>query len=213
MSSSSLSLQAINTTLDWAYEKAVNGLGLMDSAQDLAASYAASNLPLEDQVNTLIRWQSTKAATSGFINGMAGVFAMPITIPANIGSVMYVQIRMIAAIAHMGGHDLKDDRVKTLVYACLCGNAAKDVIKELGIQVGTRLTEQTIQKVSGQAIGRINEAIGFRLLSRFGGAGTVNMSKIIPLVGGIIGGSMDSIATRTIGHIARDTFITSKSSL
>jgi hypothetical protein len=42
---------------------------------------------------------------------------------------------MIAAIAHMGGHDPKDDRVKTLVCASLCGNAAKDFIKEVEIRV------------------------------------------------------------------------------
>ena len=28
---------------------------------------------------------------------------MPVTVPVNISSVMYVQVRMIAAIAYMGG--------------------------------------------------------------------------------------------------------------
>jgi len=37
---------------------------------------------------------------------------------------------MIAAIAYMGGLNLRDEKVKTLVYTCLVGNFAKDVLQE-----------------------------------------------------------------------------------
>ncbi len=205
--STGVTVSAMTDALDWVYDKAVNGMGVMDSAQALASDYTKNPGYLTDQVNELIRWQSTKAATSGFINGMGGVLLMPVTIPANITSVMFVQVRMIAAIAHMGGYDLNDDRVKTLVYACLCGNAAKDVVKEVGIQLGTKMTEQAIKKISVEAIGRINQAVGFRMVTKFGSTGALSVSKLIPLVGGLIGGAFDSIATTTIGHIARDTFI------
>ena len=126
---------------------------------------------------------------------------------ANLASVMYVQIRMIAAIAHMGGHDLKNDKVKSLVYACLAGNTAKDILKDIGIVVGTKLTTQAIKSISGKTIVAINQKIGFRLLTKFGEKGAINLGKAIPLVGGIIGGTVDSVTTNTIGNIARDTFI------
>lgn len=126
--------------LDWSYDKAVNGVAGLDSALELAESYLSEGGSLEDQVNSLIRWQNTKAGTSGFLTGLGGLVTMPVSIPANITSVMYVQIRMIAAIAHMGGHDLNNDKVKSLVYACLAGNAAKDILKDVGIVVGTKLT-------------------------------------------------------------------------
>jgi hypothetical protein len=38
-----------------------------------------------------------------------------ITLPTNITSVLYIQIRMVASIAHLNGHDLKSDKIKTLV--------------------------------------------------------------------------------------------------
>ena len=41
---------------------------------------------------------------------------------------MYIQIRMIVAIVYVGGPNLNNDRVKSLVYACLTGNAAKDIL-------------------------------------------------------------------------------------
>src|SRR5476651_1962612 len=197
----------IMQALDWAYDKAINGVPGLDSAEEMAATYLKGNGTLEEKVNSLIRWQNTKAGTSGFLSGLGGIMLMPIAIPANITSVMYVQVRMIAAIARMGGHDLHDDRVKALVYACLCGNAAKDIVKEMGIKIGTKLTQQAIKNVSGQVLTKINQAVGFRLLTKFGEKGIVNLGKAIPFVGGIVGATFDSVATNTIGNIARDTFV------
>ncbi|HBF49139.1 MAG TPA: EcsC family protein [Massilia sp.] len=200
----------IMQALDWAYDKALNGVPGVDTADEMAANYLSGNGTLEEKVNSLIRWQNTKAGTSGFLSGLGGVMLMPVTIPANITSVIYVQVRMIAAIAKMGGHDLHDDRVKTLVYTCLCGNAAKDVLKEIGIKVGTKLTEQAVKNISGAVITKINQAVGFRLLTKFGQTGAINIGKAIPFVGGIVGATFDSVATNTIGNVARDTFIEKK---
>jgi 4-diphosphocytidyl-2C-methyl-D-erythritol kinase len=35
----------------------------------------------------------------------------------------------------------------------------------------------------------------------------INLGKAVPLVGGIIGGSIDMAATNTIGNMARNTFL------
>lgn len=197
----------IMQALDWAYDKAINGVTGLDSASELAESYMKQDESLKDQANSLIRWQNTKAGTSGFLTGLGGLILMPIAIPANISSVIYVQIRMIAAIAYMGGHDLKDDRVKSLVYTCLTGNAAKDILKDIGIVIGRKLTESAIKNISGKTITAINQKVGFRLLTKFGEKGVVNLGKAVPILGGVIGATFDSVATNTIGNIARDTFI------
>ena len=197
----------IMQVLDWTYEKAVNGVAGLDSASELASSYIDKGGSRVEQANSLIRWQNTKAGTSGFLTGLGGIITMPVTIPANITSVMYVQVRMIAAIAHIGEHDLHDDRVKTLVYACLTGNAAKDIIKDMGIVVGRKLTENAIKNISGKTITAINQKVGFRLVTKFGEKGVINLGKAVPLLGGIVGAAFDSVATNTIGNIARDTFI------
>lgn len=209
MAEEKLNQGMIMRTLDWAYDKAVNGIPGFDSAEEMANDYLKGNGSLTDKVNALIRWQNAKSATSGFLSGLGGVITLPVAIPANIASVMYVQIRMIAAIAHMAGYDLRDDRVKTLVYTCLCGNAAKDIVKEFGIKLGTKLTETAIKKISAEVIVKINQAVGFRLLTKFGEKGLVNLGKAVPLVGGVIGGTMDGISTNLIGNVARDTFLAS----
>lgn len=198
----------IMEVLNWSYDKAVNGVVGLDSAYDLAKDYKKTDDSLYNQVNSLIRWQNTKAGTSGFITGLGGIITLPVAIPANVASVMYVQIRMIAAIAHMGGHNLNDDRVRSLVFVCLTGNAAKDILKDVGIVVGKKLAENAIKNISGKTITAINKKVGFRLLTKFGEKGAINLGKAIPLFGGIVGATFDSITTNTIGNIARDTFIT-----
>jgi len=197
----------IMQALDWSYDKAINGVPGFDSAIEMAEDYMKSGDSPYNQANSLIRWQNTKAGTSGFVSGLGGILTMPVAIPANISSVMYVQIRMIAAIAYMGGHDLYDDRVKSLVYACLTGNAAKDILKDIGVVVGSKLTTSAIKGISGKTLTAINQKVGFRLLTKFGEKGVINLGKAVPLVGGFIGATFDTVATNTIGNIARDTFL------
>lgn len=207
MAKEKLSETLIMKTLDYAYDKAVNGVPGLDSAQEMADNYLAKGGKKIDMANSLIRWQNTKATTSGFLTGLPGIIAMPITIPANITSVLYVQVRMIAALAHLGGHDVKDDKVKSLVYVCLAGNGAKDIVKDLGIVIGKKVATKAVQNISGKTITAINQKVGFRLLTKFGEKGAINIGKTIPLLGGLIGGTFDLVATNTIGNVARNTFI------
>jgi len=193
--------------LDWAYDKAVAGLPGLDSAVELSESYLRQEGTLRHKANALIRWQNVKSGSSGFITGLGGFMTLPVAIPANLASVLFIQIRMIAAIAHMGGYDLRDDRVKSLVYACLAGNVAKDILQEIGINLGTRITAHLIGRISEQTIISINQKVGFQLLAKSGSKGAVNLGKAVPLVGGVIGGSFDTVMTNLIGNIARDVFI------
>lgn len=204
-----ISYEGVMELLDWTYDKAVNGLGVvgMDSAIDLAEDYSKQEGQLVEQINSLIRWQNTKSVTSGFVTGLGGIITLPVAIPANVASVMYVQIRMIAAIAHMCGFDVKDDRVKTIVYACLTGNAAVDILKNAGVVIGTKMSTQLIKSISFETIKAINKAVGFRLVTKFGEKGVINLGKAVPVVGGIISGTIDGVSTNTIGNIARNTFI------
>lgn len=199
--------EKIMQVLDWGYEKAVNGVPGLGSAGDLAREYLNTAGSLEEKVDSLIRWQNAKCATSGFLSGLGGFITLPIAIPANISSVLYVQMRMIAAIAYMGDYDIRDDRVKTLVYVCLCGSTATDIVKDIGIKIGTKLTEQAIKRISGEIILKINQKVGFRLLTKFGEKGVINLAKGIPLLGGVIGGTCDAVSTNIIGDVAKDTFI------
>lgn len=200
------------SVLDWAYEKSLNGVPGLGSAEELAENYISKGGEKIDTANSLIRWQIAKCATSGFISGVGGLVTLPIAIPANISSIIYIQIRMIAAIAHIGGYDIKSDQVKTLVYIALCGSTAKEVVKDIGIVIGTKITTAMIKNISRETILRINQAVGFRLLTKFGTTGVINLGKAVPIIGGIIGATIDGSMTNTVGNVARDMFVAKEAS-
>ena len=192
--------------LDWAYDKAINGIPGAETAEELGEDYKNESGSLDDHIDSLIRWQIAKCSASGFLSGLGGVVTLPIAVPANIASVLYVQIRMIAAIAHMRGYDVRSDQVKTLVYLSLVGGAIKDVLKEVGVKIGSKLTESAIKSISGKTLTAINQKVGFRLVTKFGEKGAVNLGKAIPLIGGLIGGTVDGISTNVVGESAKKVF-------
>jgi len=195
--------------MDWAYEASLNGLPGLPSVYELADSYRKNGGSKIQQANSLIRWQNSKAGTSGFLSGIGGLITAPVALPANITSVIYIQTRMIAAIALIGGHDLKDDRIQTLVYVCLTGNSAKDILKSTGVVIGNKVAMNAIKKIPGRVLIDINKKVGFRLVTKFGTKGAVNIGRMIPLAGGLIGGTFDLATTNIIGNVARNTFIAS----
>lgn len=203
-----LTQDAIMKTLDWSYDKAINGgVPKMSTAIELADDYLNKSGTMDEKVRRLILMQNTKSATSGFLTGLGGVITLPVAIPLNVTSVILVQMRMVAAIAYMGGYDLKDDQVKSFVYASLAGNGAVDILKNSGIQMGKKLLISGIKKVPFKVLKKINQGVGFRLLTKFGSKGVVNLGKMVPLAGGIIGGTVDALTTNTIGNMAHKLFI------
>lgn len=169
---------------DWAYNKALTGYVGADSAYQLGDDFLKEKGTLDKQVDKLIRWQLSKAAASGFLTGIGGFAFMPFSIPANVASVIYIQIRMISAIAYMGGHDLQSDQVKTMVMGAMVGNGAKEILKDMSIKSGEKLGTKLLAKVSGK-----------------------NFGKAVPLLGGIIGGAFDAASTQVVGKMAKRLFI------
>jgi len=193
----------IQKALEYAYNAGAN------SAVELALRYK-NKCPnnKQEQVNALIKGQIMNGATSGFITGLGGLIIIPVTIPANLASVLYIQMRMIAAIAILGGYDPKDDRVKTFAFSCLAGNLVKDTLKEIGIEAGKQFVlKNLIGKISEGTITRINRVVGFNLLTKFGEKGMINLSKAVPVIGGVIGGAMDAAWVAKVGQTAKSLFI------
>ena len=209
---SNFGLAKMNEILDWGYEKAIEGGMGIDSAYELAEEYR-EKYGIEKGINKLVSVQLTKCGTSGFLSGLGGVITLPLTIPANVSSVIFIQLRMIAAIAHLRGYDLKSDEVRAFVYTALTGKAATDILKNAGIQVGNKVTVNLIKKIPGEVILRINRVVGMRLVTKFGKTGVMNLGKLVPLVGGVIGGTFDVASTKTIAEVAKNLFVELNSAL
>lgn len=167
----------------------------------------SKNLNVEEAAKSLINNSTIKCGTSGFLTGFGGFATMIATLPANITSVMYVQLRMCCAIAKMAGYDIHSDQVQTLIYACLTGSAMSDILKQAGIKFGQKFGVAMVKKIPGKTITAINQKVGFRFVTKFGEKGIVNLGKVVPVLGAFIGGGIDVVSTRIIGYNAYKVFM------
>lgn len=203
-----LTHEQIMQTLDKLYEGSVKGIEKVSPPiSELANEYLDKYSDVESAAKAFINYQVAKCATSGFLAGLGGFITLPVAIPANIGSVMYVQMRMIACLAHMGGFDINSDQVQTLVYACLAGISIDKFVKNVGIQFGVKFTTAMVRKIPGTVLTKINQKVGFRFLTKFGSKGLINIGKVVPVVGGIVGGGFDFVETRFIAKRAYKLFV------
>ena len=193
--------------LDSCYEKALEGvLPGERTVMELAEDYLAKSSSREKAIDNLIGYQTVLCGTNGFITGLGGLLVLPVAIPANVAGVIYVQLRMIAAIAHINGYDIYSDQVRTIAYACLTGSSAANILKNVGIKISEKMAVNALKKVPGAILRKINQQVGFRLVTKFGQKGLVNVIKMMPLVGGVVGGVFDTGMTLTIGNIAKKVF-------
>ena len=193
------------------YEKALDGIPKVSrSIEEFANDYLSKYDAPDRAATELVKYQVIKCGTSGFLTGLGGILTLPVSVPANISSVLYVQMRMVAAIAKIGGYDVRSDQVQTLVYLCLTGSAAADAIKTICVQIGVKTLKEALKKVPGTVLIKINQRIGFRLLTKFGEKGVINLGKMLPVAGGIIGGAFDVASTTIIAKNAIKLFIEGK---
>lgn len=193
--------------LDKCYSGAINGLPGSKSCEVLATEYLSKYADSKVAAKKFIDNQIAKCTTSGFVTGLGGLITLPVTIPANVASVLYVQMRMIASLAVMGGYNLTDDEVQTLVYLCLVKTSIADVCKSAGVQVANKVTLNLLKKLPGTVLTKINQKVGFRLVTKFGEKGVVNLVKLVPVAGGIVGGGVDFVGTKLIAEKAYKVFL------
>lgn len=194
--------------LDKLYNQSVHGIAKVSPPiEALADDYLQKSKDVDIAAKKFIKYQVAKCTTSGFLTGLGGLITLPVAIPANVGSVLYVQMRMIACLAYMGGYDTSSDQVQTLVYACLAGISIDQILKNVCIQFGTKFTKAMVKKIPGTVLTKINQKVGFRFLTKFGAKGLINIGKAIPVVGGVIGGGFDFAETEIIANRAYKMFI------
>ncbi len=203
-----ISQEEIMQLLNKLYEQSTQGIAKVSPPiEELAADYLQKNSDVDAAAKQFVNYQIAKCTTSGFVAGLGGLIMLPVALPANVGSVLYVQMRMIACLAYMGGFDTDSDQVQTLVYACLAGISIDQIIKQAGIQFGNKLAMAMVKKIPGEVLAKINQKVGFRFLTKFGIKGVINIGKAVPIIGGIISGGFDFAETKTIANRAYKMFI------
>lgn len=185
-------------------ERARRGAGSTGASQDSGASTEAE---IEKTIRRLIRESVEAAGVNGFVTGLGGFVAMPVTVPANMAGALVINARLTAAIAHLRGYDLRDPHVQTVITLVALGSNAQQVAKTVGVKVGEKMLMQAIKKLPVAVIRQVNKKAGITLLAKYGTQrSAITLAKGVPLVGGLVGAPVDAITTNLVGRTAKLMF-------
>jgi uncharacterized protein (DUF697 family) len=201
--------QAAGGALRRVLEIAIDGVGKLPSAKTVAARQMERHGGSVDAaIDSIIDIHVRLGSAQGFVTNLSGAVLLPIAIPANLAGIAVVQVRMVAAIAHLRGYDLNDSRVRTALVMCLLGGeqVARQIAK--GKLPTSPMAVATAPIFDPDLDRQVAEEVVADLISRVGGKNlALVVTKRVPLVGGGIGALMDGIATHQIGRYAKSELV------
>ncbi len=189
-------------------DMAIDGFGRFDSAEQIAQKFTNDEdyVNNDERVRALIRHCAVYNFTSGFVTGLGGLITLPVAVPASLLASYVIQVRMVAAIARIYGHQIDDETTRSWVCIAALGDKAVGFLKSAGVNLGKRVAAQLIDKIPARALREINKKIGIQLLSKGGSRTMVSLTKAVPVVGGIICGSIDASVCYAVGKVATRIF-------
>lgn len=193
------------------FDAALHGIPGFGTAEEMARDYGRNSETVEEAIDSLVRWQMLKTGSVGFVTGLGGIVTLPVALPADLSSLFFHQMRMVAATAYLCGQDPREsDRMKTLCLGCLAGNALYGCLRDAGLELGQKAALIALKSLPGSVVKSINSAVGMRLVTKFGTTGVINLGRALPFAGGLLGGAADAVFTRQVGMTAKNVFLERK---
>lgn len=186
----------------------IEGVSRFAGARAVAdKALARANGDVETAVDAVVKQHLVGGAAGGFVTSLGGFLTMVVAIPANVFEFYVQATRMTAAIAHLRGYDVSDDRIRTAVLLSLVGSNSADILAKAGVSVGT----SAALNVAGRSLPKsalmvIQKAVGFRILRSVGERVFARVGKLVPVVGGLFGAGVDLAMMKRIADQARAEF-------
>jgi uncharacterized protein (DUF697 family) len=184
--------------------RAIHGVGPLPPAAAAAEKQREEqDGDVDKAISELIENHASMAAAQGFVANIGGIATAAAMIPLNITGLALLQVRMVAAIAHLRGYDLANPRVRNALLLTILGpDTIKGLVKAKKIP-GTPMVVATAPAYDPDLDQIIAAEVTSAIVGRVVGkraAGTV--LRRVPLAGGVWGGSADAYATWIVGRYA-----------
>lgn len=187
------------------------GVGPLTGSVAYAEARLGSNGPGEEDpeaaIRRVVRESVAASGAQGFVTGVGGLTAMPVTLPANVAGSLVINARMVGTIAHLRGHSLSDPHTQAMISLLAAGSSAQKAISAFGVKVGQQAAMQAIKKLPMSVVNQVNKRAGFYLVAKYGSSrSAITLVKAVPAVGGLVGGSVDAALTASIAKAAKAVF-------
>lgn len=197
---------AVEALVDRILSLGVDGVGPLKGAEQIADEHLAQHLDAEKAIDKLIANHTRLVTATGFASGIGGAITLPVSIPTDLAVFYTLAARCAAGVAHLRGYDVRSDEVRSVVLLTLLGSAGAAAAAEAGVQIGNKTAVAALRRLPGRVLIAINKKVGFRLITKFGEKGVINLAKFVPLAGAGVGAVVNGTTMRGIGGYAKRNF-------
>jgi hypothetical protein len=186
-------------------ERGLAGTPPLSSAEALAAEYRRDRRyrSADERVDALIASEAVKNFSTGFATGLGGALVLPLAVPSALAASWLLQARLAGAIASLYGHDLHSPRVRKLILRSLSGDVTRAALDGLNSSDGDPATRPAMGWMPGRVLVELNKRIGLRVLTGSRSGRLLGLGRVLPLVGGVVGGTYDAAVCRAVGRSAK----------
>jgi hypothetical protein len=187
-----------------ALERAIHGVGALPGAPKISQRLLDEHRgDVDKAISELIEMHVRYAGAQGFVTNIGGLVTAAVAIPANITGLALIQCRMVASIAWLRGYDLDDPRVRNAILATILGeDDVEKMVKKrrlpappMAMATAPTYDPELDRVVAGEVASElITRVAGKRLASTIG--------RRVPVVGGVVGLTVDGFETWRIGRYA-----------
>jgi hypothetical protein len=195
-----------------ALERAIRGVGPLDGAAMAAEKQLDQQKgDVEKAIREVIENHVRLAGAQGFLTNIGGLVTMAVTVPTNITGLALIQCRMVAAIVHLRGYDLSDQRVKNAVLASMLGEERMLALIKRKKLPGTPMALATAPVHDPHLDDIMANEVASELITKVAGKRiATTVGRRVPVVGGVVGAGTDGYSTWKIGRYVDREFLPRK---
>jgi phage antirepressor YoqD-like protein len=188
--------------------KAIDGFPGFPGARDVGRKYLARTHDVDRAVKGVIEQHVRLAGAQGFVTNIGGVVTLAAAIPANLAGLALLQVRMVAAIAHLRGYEVADNRVRAAALMTLLGeDGVLDALKGKEVLGTPHDVAVGIGEIDPTVLESITTHVTQALVTRVGGKfATLAIAKGVPVISGAVSAGVDAFGTYSVGRYADREF-------
>lgn len=186
-----------------------NGVGPIVGSK----GYAQDRLRLSDgdadRAAARVLKESVAAAEShDFARAVGKMVDINEPVSTEVAGIAVINARMVGAIAELRGWDTDDPHVQSIALMLVSGTSAPVVARAVTTVLGSKMTTNTVLRMSTGVLKELNKRLGIMLLAQYGTQKVAgDLAKQIPFVGPMAATAVDSSLTKSVGDSAMKVFL------